>query len=174
MSQLVRLEGKHTYQNAHCAVVINPNINIFYYSPQKEPHYDTVPEQEDSRPRFVFTHHHSHEVDLDLSAFVIWSSCKYSDTLSIPSYAGPILIFCGRTIQSLQWDAMRSLFQCHTKPHRHPWLIDHVVTQSVNCELMHPSWASTSLSTPSSMSAIANLGPSYYCNFQTHGNSSAD
>ena len=51
------------YNDVIATVVINPNINIFYYSPQKEPHYDTVPEQEDSRPRFVFTHHHSHEVD---------------------------------------------------------------------------------------------------------------
>ena len=59
------------YNDVIATVVIDPNINIFYYSPQKEPHYDTVPEQEDSRPRFVFTHHHSHEVDLDLSAFVI-------------------------------------------------------------------------------------------------------
>ena len=39
-------------------VVTNLNLITACYSPQKEPHYDTVPEQEDSRPRFVFTHHH--------------------------------------------------------------------------------------------------------------------
>ena len=58
------------YNDVIATVVINPNMNIFYYSPQKEPHYDTVPEQEDSRPRFVFTHHHFHEL-MYLSAFII-------------------------------------------------------------------------------------------------------
>ena len=158
-------------------VVTNLNLITACYSPQKEPHYDTVPEQEDSRPRFVFTHHHFHHF------FWIWWNFLPLSYKAIVNILRHFLFqvmrvqfwfFCGRTIQSLRWDAMRSLFQCHTKPHRQPWLIDHVVTQSVNCELMHPSWASTSLSTPSSMSAIANLGPSYYCNFQTHGNSSAD
>ena len=155
-------------------VVTNLNLITACYSPQKEPHYDTVPEQEDSRPRFIFTHHHFHEVDVPFCLYHIKQLQISWDTFCSKCYAGPIQIFCGRTIQSLQWDAMRSLFQCHTKPHRQPWLIDHVVTQSVNCELMHLSWASTSLTTPSSMSAIANIGPSYYCNFQTHGNSSAD
>ena len=52
-------------------VVTNLNLITACYSPQKEPHYDTVPEQEDSRPRFVFTHHHSHEVDVPFCLYHI-------------------------------------------------------------------------------------------------------
>ena len=47
------------YNNVIAGVMINP-LTIPCYSPQKEPHYDTVPEQEDSRPRFVWDRNHSH------------------------------------------------------------------------------------------------------------------
>ena len=96
------------YNDVIATVVINPNINIFYYSPQKEPHYDTVPEQEDSRPRFVFTHHHSHEVDVPFCLYHIKQLQIFWDTF----YSK----LCGSNSDFLWKDNPKLAMGCYAKP----------------------------------------------------------
>ena len=78
------------------------------FSPQKEPHYDTVPEQEDSRPRYFSS-------EIFYHCQIMWSHWKTLFLLTLPTLTKTIktMIMCVDSLEKIwMWNETQGLFQC--------------------------------------------------------------